>query len=88
MIKLERTTRSVVAIRLERILTGNFGDCKMLKGRPSIWELRIDYGPGYRIYFSKEDQTVIILLIGGDKKTQEKDITKAQRYLLDYKGRK
>lgn len=88
VVKLERMTRSIVTIRLERILTGNFGDCKVLKGLPGIWELRIDYGPGYRIYFGKEDKTLILLLIGGDKKTQEKDIAKAQRYLLDYKGRR
>lgn len=64
---------------------GNFGDAKMIKGGEGIWELRIDYGPGYRVYFGKQGATIVILLTGGDKKSQNRDIAKAKRYWLDYK---
>ena len=78
----EKTTRAII------FTLSNFGDCKTLKQASSVWELRIDYGPGYRIYFGKEGQTMVVLLIGGNKGSQERDIVKAQRYWLDYKGNK
>jgi putative addiction module killer protein len=53
----------------------------------SIFELRIDYGSGYRIYFAQEGTIIIILLCAGDKSTQEKDITKAKKYLENYRSR-
>ena len=87
-LELEPTTRSIISTRLKRISLRNFGDCKILKQASSIWELRIDYGPGYRIYFGKEEHTIVVLLVEGDKKSQTRDILKAQRYWLDYKGKK
>ena len=64
-----------ILTRIERLAFGNFGDAKPLgKG---ISELRIDYGPGYRVYYTKQEQTIIILLVGGIKKTQANDIKKA-----------
>ncbi len=67
---------------------GNFGDAKRIKGGEGVLELRISYGPGYRIYFGKDGSTVVVLLIGGDKGSQNRDIAKAKRYWLDYKDLK
>ncbi len=52
-----------------------------------VWELRIDYGPGYRIYFAKEESRLILLLIGGDKGSQKRDIAQATSYLQDHRRR-
>ena len=67
--------RARILVRIERLRTGNPGDVKPVG--EGISELRIDYGPGYRVYFKKIGQKVIILLAGGDKKTQPKDIKTA-----------
>ncbi|EFW7285917.1 addiction module killer protein, partial [Shigella boydii] len=64
---------------------GNFGDHKF--ERDGVWELRVDYGPGYRVYYSIEDGEIILLLIGGNKKTQTVDLDKAVSYLQDFKKR-
>lgn len=63
-----------IQVRIDRVELGNLGDAKFFDG---IGELRIDYGPGYRIYFVKRGNTVVILLCGGDKSSQDKDIKKA-----------
>ena len=76
--------RIAVARRIERMEYGNFGDVKSV-GR-SILELRITIGPGYRVYFSKREEKIIILLVGGDKSTQSKDIEKAKKLLEEYKN--
>ncbi|MGE0279550.1 MAG: type II toxin-antitoxin system RelE/ParE family toxin [Rhizobiaceae bacterium] len=60
--------------RIDRVENGNFGDAKFFDG---IGELRINYGPGYRLYFVQRDKVLIILLCGGDKSTQSRDIEKA-----------
>jgi putative addiction module killer protein len=52
-----------------------------------VWELRIDYGPGYRVYYAMVGQTCVLLLCGGDKRKQASDIAKAIEYLRDYKQR-
>ncbi len=88
LLDLDKTTRATITSRLKRISLGNFGDCKLLKQASGVWELRIDCDSGYRIYFGKEDSAIVVLLIGGDKRSQERDIAKAQRYWLDYKGSK
>lgn len=83
--KLDKRMRAIVMKRLDRIRLGNFGDSKRLQGATGIWELRIDHGPGYRIYFGKEGSTIVMLLTGGSKKSQTRDITKAKQYWLNYK---
>jgi putative addiction module killer protein len=78
-------TRAKILTRLDRLRVGNFGDCKTLG--EGIGELRIHYGPGIRIYYSKIGNKVILLLCGGDKGSQVKDIRKAKEYLKDYQSR-
>lgn len=72
--------------RIIRLELGNFGDHKPL--RDGVWELRIDSGPGYRIYYAKDGETLILLLCGGDKRKQNADIERAISYLNDWKQRK
>ena len=69
--------RARVLVRIERIVAGNFGDSKPVG--QGISELRIDYGPGYRVYFTKRGQQIVILLVGGDKSGQAADIKTAIR---------
>lgn len=83
--ELDVKARAIVRTRLDRVRMGNFGDCKMIQGGNGVWELRIDYGPGYRIYFGKIGMEVIILLVGGDKGSQRRDIEKAKKYWREYK---
>jgi len=73
--------RIAVARRIERMEYGNFGDVKSIGA--SISELRIQTGPGYRVYFTKREEQIIILLVGGDKSTQSKDIEKAKKILKE-----
>ena len=69
--------RARVQVRIERLALGNLGDVKPVgKG---VSELRIDYGPGYRVYFKKQGKTIIILLAGGNKRSQSHDIKTALR---------
>jgi len=68
--------------RIKRVTVGNFGDHKYLES--SIYELRIKTGPGYRVYYTKKEDKIILLLIGGDKSTQQKDIQKAKQILKEY----
>ncbi|MEG4498074.1 type II toxin-antitoxin system RelE/ParE family toxin [Microcoleus sp. F10-C6] len=70
--------------RLDRVGTGNFGDYRSVG--EGVYELRINYGPGYRIYFGQVEETIVLLLIGGDKSTQEQDIRKAKTYWTDYRS--
>jgi len=69
--------RARILIRIERLTAGNPGDVKSVG--EGVSELRIDYGPGYRVYYKKQGQKVVILLAGGDKSTQAKDIKTALR---------
>ena len=69
--------RARVLVRIERLAIGNPGDVRPIG--EGVSEMRIDYGPGYRVYFKKVDKKVIILLAGGDKKSQSKDIKTALR---------
>jgi putative addiction module killer protein len=75
-------TVGIVRARLNRVRLGNFGGCKSV-GR-GVEELRIDYGPGYRIYYGRQGPLVVVLLCGGDKSTQARDILTAQKYWKDY----
>ena len=74
-----------IASRINRLAAGNFGDCKPL--RQSLCELRIDWGPGYRVYYSMLGRICVLLLRGGDKRKQSSDIGRALEYLKDYKER-
>jgi len=78
-------TRGIIRARINRVRLGNFGDCRSLG--EGIFEFRIDYGPGYRIYFAQEGQTLVILLCGGDKSSQRQDIETAKIYWTDYRSR-
>ena len=78
--------RAKIRVRLDRVRQGNLGDHKHLEN--GVWELRIDYGPGYRVYYGKDDNRFVLLLIGGDKSTQRRDIETAVAYLRDYEARK
>jgi putative addiction module killer protein len=73
----DERARAMIASRLDRLAFGNAGDVKPVG--PGISELRIDYGPGYRVYFLRRGSEIIILLCGGDKGTQENDIRTAKR---------
>ena len=78
---------SAIVRRLDRITQhGNFGDHKPC--REGVWELRIDIGPGYRVYYGQDGEEIVLLLCGGDKGTQDKDISNAVRYWKDYQLRK
>ena len=73
-----------IQVRLNRLIKGGYGDCSPL--RSGVSELRIHYGPGYRVYFGEQKhRLVIVLLLGGTKKSQSKDIDLAIQYWEDYK---
>ena len=75
--------RARINVRLSRIsLTGNLGDTKSVGD--GVYELRIDYGPGYRVYYAKRSEEILLLLIGGDKSSQQKDIEKAKKLNAEY----
>ena len=78
-------TQAKIATRINRLAAGNFGDCKPL--RQSLCELRIDWGPGYRVYYVTLGRLCVLLLCGGDKRKQSADIDRALGYLKDYKER-
>jgi putative addiction module killer protein len=78
-------TRAKIRVRLDRISLGNFGDCHGVG--EGVQELRIDYGPGYRIYFGQKGASIVLLLCGGDKNTQTKDIETAKRLWNEYRRR-
>lgn len=76
--KLKDTKAKITIVRrIERLRDGNAGDCKSLG--ESVFELRITVGPGYRVYFTKEAEKIIIIMVGGDKSTQKRDIELAKK---------
>ena len=77
--------RAAVRARINRLRLGNLGDCRHLGER--IYELRIHLGPGYRVYFGDIDGENIVLLCGGTKRTQKRDIEKAQKYWQELRSR-
>lgn len=85
MISLDDKAQTIVESRLNRIRLGNMGDVKTIGG--GVHEFRIDYGPGYRIYFGNAGGKAILLLVGGGKSGQQKDIRKAMEYWREFKER-
>src|ERR1700722_10085715 len=84
--ELDTTTCAAARIRINRIRLGNFGDCKPIRGAPNLFELRIHLGPGYRVYFGKLKEALVIILCGGSKKSQIRDIKKAKEYWNLYRN--
>ncbi len=80
---LDFSTILIVETRLARIRSGNIGNCESIKS--GLQEIKIDYGPGYRIYFVKIKNNVFLILNAGSKKSQSRDIKKAKEYWLDFK---
>jgi len=74
-----------IVVRIDRLAAGNLGNCKKLRG--GVSELRIDWGPGYRVYFATPTKTSVLLLCGGDKRKQAADIKKAIKCWNDYQQR-
>ncbi|MBD2778035.1 type II toxin-antitoxin system RelE/ParE family toxin [Iningainema tapete] len=81
----DRKAKAKIRARLDRVEDGNLGDYKSVGD--GVFELRIDYGPGYRIYLGQDQVTIILLLCGGDKSTQAQDIRIAKEYWQDYRSR-
>jgi putative addiction module killer protein len=78
----DKRTKAIVDARLTRLRVGNFGICRSVgKG---VLELKIDYGPGYRVYFGRDGEAIIVLLLGGDKSSQARDIERAHEFWSDY----
>jgi putative addiction module killer protein len=77
--------RARINARIARLAAGNFGDCKPLRG--GVWELRVDWGPGYRVYYARIGRSVVLLLHAGDKRRQNPDIGRAIEYFDDFKRR-
>ena len=73
--------RTRIQARIRRLSVGNFGDVRSVGH--GVAELRLDYGPGYRVYFARLGDTVVVLLAGGDKRTQDRDIETAQAIARD-----
>jgi putative addiction module killer protein len=81
----DRQARARILVRLQRMGAGNFGDCKPLAD--GVWELRIDHGPGYRVYYARAGEKLMLLLVGGDKRKQQADIATALLYWNDWNRR-
>lgn len=79
----DRSARIRVLVRIDRLADGNPGDSKPV--RDGISELRMDHGPGYRVYFTRRGPVVIVLLVGGDKRSQDADIERAIAMAKDWK---
>ena len=79
----DERARALIASRLDRLAFGNAGDVKPVG--QGLSELRIDHGPGYRIYFQERGTTIVILLCGGDKRTQDRDIKTAKRLAAEWR---
>jgi putative addiction module killer protein len=73
-----------ILLRIDRAQQGNFGDCKFIVD--GMFEFRIDTGAGYRVYFGRVSDELIVILWGGDKSSQQRDIDKAQQFWVDYRS--
>jgi putative addiction module killer protein len=75
----DRKAQTIITARIDRLRAGNFGFCKMLGG--ALSEMKVDFGPGYRLYYTIEDDRVVILLAGSDKADQDRTIKIARKML-------
>jgi putative addiction module killer protein len=82
----DRDARARIRVRLNRIRMGNFGDCKPVG--EGVFELRVHAGPGYRVYLAEEGPRTVLLLAGGEKGSQERDIARAREFWADYLRRR
>ena len=82
---VDKQTKARILVRVNRLASGNFGDCKPV--REGVQELKIDHGPGYRVYLSKQGPVLVLLLCGSDKGGQSRAIKQAIEYLNDWKQR-
>lgn len=80
--ELDVAIRARIQVRIMRFETGNLGDHKSVGD--GVWEARMTFGAGYRLYFGKDGDKIVVLLVGGDKSSQTKDIKIARRYWNDY----
>lgn len=80
--ELDKAIRARIHARILRFETGNLGDHKDVGD--GVWEARLDFGPGYRVYFGKHGDALILLLVGGDKSSQNKDIKRAKEFWATY----
>ena len=83
---VDRKARARVVVRVGRMAGGNFGDCKPVGD--GFWELRVDWGPGYRVYCAMAGKRLLLLLAGGDKRKQQMDIDTAISRWIDWKQRR
>jgi putative addiction module killer protein len=81
----DQKARDTIHNRIDRLRLGNMGDYKALGN--GIYEMRIHYSPGYRIYYGKTGKHIILLLCGGNKASQQQDINRAKQYWIDYRIR-
>ena len=82
----DRQARARVLVRVNRLAAGNFGDCKPIA--QGVWELRIDWGPGYRVSYAQAGKRHVLLLAGGDKRAQQADIAAALQHWHDWQQRR
>ena len=83
--RLSANFRMRIAKGLAKIEFGNFSNCKPIMGGDGVCEMRYDFGPGFRIYYGIDGATIVLLLCGGDKSTQRRDIERAKRYWEEYR---
>lgn len=81
----DTATQARIRVRIQRLAAGNLGDIRPVGG--GVSELRLHFGPGYRVYLAQQGSSWILLLCGGDKSSQKKDIQTARSYLKDWKER-
>jgi putative addiction module killer protein len=80
----DRKAQAALDARLLRLQRGQFGDCKRVGA--GVSELRVHYGPGYRVYFGEDGDSLVVLLCGGSKRTQKRDIARAKAYWTEYRS--
>jgi len=82
----DRRAANLIHARVDRIESGHFGTVRHINGK--VWEMKIDFGPGYRVYYLRDGHRIVLLLSGGNKRSQERDIRRAEQYADDYGRRK